>query len=197
MITRQFSLPIALAAAMIVNSPRFAFAHPGHIGDFHAGWQHPLTGFDHLLAMVAVGLLAVRVGGRGLWLVPGAFLIAMLVGGLTAGAGWQLPGVEMGIVASVIVLGGMIASAGAAPVWLATALVAVFALCHGHAHGAEMTAGGSLATYALGFLLATAAIHLVGIAAALGLAQFQRSSAARFVGGAIAACGVLMIVGWI
>ncbi len=191
------TLPVLMASALLLISPRLAHAHPGHVGGFHEGWQHPLTGIDHLLAMIAVGLLAVRVGGRGLWLVPGAFLGAMLVGGLAAGAGWMLPGVELGIVASVVVLGAMIASASVAPVWLAAGIVAAFALFHGHAHGSEMAAGGTLASYALGFLLATAVLHLTGIAAAMGLAQLHRATAARVVGGAIAACGALMLMGWI
>jgi urease accessory protein len=197
---------VALAAACTVLVPSLAWGHPGHAGhggNFHDGWQHPLNGLDHLLAMIAVGLLAVRVGGRGIWLVPCAFLGSMLLGGLVGGAGWNLPGVETGIVTSVVVLGVMVAAAGAAPIWLATSIVAAFAFLHGFAHGAEMSAGGSLATYAIGFLLATSALLLAGIGAAAGANQLWQTSAPRAVGftraagATIAACGLLMLVGLI
>jgi urease accessory protein len=204
MTTNRLVSAIVLAAAVILSAPGLASAHPGHPGHgagFHDGWQHPLQGLDHLLAMVAVGLLAVRVGGRGIWLVPCSFLVAMLLGGFAGSAGWNLPGVETGILTSVIVLGAMVAAASAAPIAIATAIVAVFAFFHGFAHGSEMSSGGSMAAYAIGFLLATAALHLAGIGAAAGAKQLSRpvstapARITRVAGAAIAACGLLMLVG--
>lgn len=197
MIIRRFGIPVALVAALLTYFPRIACAHPGHGGNFYDGWQHPFTGLDHLLAMMAVGLLAVRVGGRGLWLVPCAFLGAMLAGGLASVAGLSLPGVETGILASVLVFGIMIAATRSAPLWLGMATVATFAVFHGHAHATEMSAGGSLIPYAAGFLIGTAVLHAAGIAAAVALGKFQGTKATRLAGGAIAACGLFMIIGWL
>lgn len=197
MFNLRFHFGVVIALLWLLNSPGLAWAHPGHGGGFRDGWQHPLTGIDHLLAMIAVGLLAVRVGGRGVWLIPLAFLGAMTVGGVAAQAGLTVPGVEMGIVASVLVLGGMVVAAGTAPAWIAAGVVAAFAFFHGHAHGTEMAAGGSLVSYAMGFLLATALLHLAGILGASGLARLRQDRLARLAGGAIAACGALMMFGWL
>jgi urease accessory protein len=194
--------PVYLAAAAIAAtasffSPSIASAHPGHGADFHSGWVHPFTGIDHLLAMVAVGLLAVRIGGRGLWVLPAAFLGSMLVGGVAAKAGLTLPGVEIGIMTSVLVLGVLLAAGRISPLWLGAGLATLFAFFHGHAHATEMAASGSIAPVASGFLVATAVLHASGILIGMALAAWQRAEAVRFVGGAIAAAGAMMLVGWI
>jgi urease accessory protein len=185
-----FTLIITLAAATPV------FAHPGHGGHlFVDGWEHPFSGWDHLLAMVAVGLLAVRMGERAIWIIPCTFLGSMLAGGLLARIGLPLPGVEWGIMASVLVLGLLIATTTVVPLKYGVLLVAVFAALHGHAHAAEMAAGGSLATYAAGFLLATAALHVGGVALGLGMARWLNPSAIRFAGGLISTLGLLLLCG--
>lgn len=196
MLRHRTDLCLATASVWLLSGPGFAWAHPGHGGGFQDGWQHPLTGVDHLLAMIAVGLLAVRVGGRGTWLIPAAFLAAMILGGWAAHLGLVVPGVEAGIVASVLVLGGMVVAAGVAPTGIAASIVAAFAFLHGHAHGTEMAAGGSLASYAAGFLLATAILHLAGILAGAGLVRLRQDRIARLAGCGIAVCGVLMMFGW-
>lgn len=189
--------PAAVALAASFLSPGIAAAHPGHGADFHSGWMHPFMGLDHLLAMVAVGLLAVRIGGRGLWILPAAFLGSMVLGGMAATAGLALPAVEIGIMTSVLVLGVLLAVARVSPLWLSAGLVTLFAFFHGHAHATEMVASGSLAPVASGFLLATAVLHAGGILIGMALASWQRTEAVRFVGGAIAAAGLMMLVGWI
>ncbi len=189
-----------LAAAVSLASAGSVWAHPGHAGhesDFHAGWQHPLMGLDHLLAIVAVGLLAARMGGRTLWLLPGVFLGSMFLGGVAASAGLRLPGVEFGILTSVLVLGALVAAARVAPQRVAVALVTLFAFFHGHAHAAEMLTSGSFAPYAAGFLLTTAALLATSLAGGLALEKLSRTRAVRFAGGAIAAAGLLMFAGLI
>ncbi|HEX4149457.1 MAG TPA: HupE/UreJ family protein [Pirellulales bacterium] len=175
-----------------------AFAHPGHAGSaFADGWLHPFSGLDHLLAMIAVGLLAVRLGGRALWIVPGSFLGGMLLGGLTGAAGLPCPHIEAGITASVLVLGLLVAASRAVPLAAGVAIVTIFAVLHGHAHAAEMIPGGSLAAYAAGFLLATALLHAAGIVAGVALAAASTRTHVRALGGAIAAAGLLLCLGWI
>lgn len=191
------SATLLLAFVVLMIGPLgIAYGHPGHThaGDFAAGWQHPLIGFDHLLAMIAVGLLAFRVGGRGLWLVPTVFLGSMLFGGIAATAGLPLPGVEFGVVASVVVLGLLVAATQTLRAEYAMGLVALFAFFHGYAHATEMLAGGSLASYAAGFLLTTVLMHGVGIGAGLALQKLHRTELIRLAGGAIAAAGLLMFV---
>lgn len=147
-----------------------AFAHPGHEGDvehthaFAAGLLHPLFGIDHLLAMLAVGLLAGMAGGRSAWLLPAAFLAAMSLGGALSAASVHIPWVEYGIVASVAAFGLLLALAGKAPLRAVLPIVAGFAVLHGWAHVAELPATASAIQYSLGFLLSTAAMLAGGIA---------------------------------
>lgn len=173
-----------------------AFAHPGHAGhhEFIDGWAHPFSGIDHLLAMVAVGLLAVRIGGKAIWIMPLTFILAMLAGGGLAELGVPMPGVEWWISSSVLALGVMVAATEFIPLKYGAALVALFALFHGHAHATEMT-GTSIAAYALGFVLATAVLHACGIGVGLAVQRWRwgRSMVMRIAGGAIGACGLLLL----
>jgi urease accessory protein len=192
----QVKVVAAALVCLLVLPTTTAFAHPGHVGhEFGDGFQHPLTGLDHLLAMVAVGLLAVRLGGRAIWMMPLVFLASMLAGGLVATANIPVPEVEYGIMASVLVLGLLVASTRVASLRWGAALVGVSAFFHGYAHAAEMVAGGSLGAYAAGFLLATAILHASGIAIGLLLARRLNVTALRVAGGAISAAGALMIMG--
>jgi urease accessory protein len=192
-------LKTALAALVVTigatgTSP--ALAHTGleHAFSFASGFAHPWTGPDHILAMVAVGLWAGLNGGRALWVWPAAFVSVMLVGGALGVASVPVPFVEPGILASVIVLGLLVLTATQLPVALGAALVALFALLHGHAHGGELPSGAAALTYAAGFALATALLHAIG----LGIAYLGRSNGGKLVvrgaGAAVAAAGVALAI---
>ena len=173
-----------------------ALAHTGleHAVSFASGFKHPWTGLDHMLAMLAVGLWAGLNGGRALWAWPVAFVGVMVAGGALGIAGVSIPMVEPGILASVIVLGLLVLTAARLPVALGAALVAVFALLHGHAHGAELPAQAAAASYAAGFALATALLHAIG----LGVAYLCRSDSGRLIvrgaGALVAVAGVALAV---
>src|SRR5918994_3680530 len=153
---------LTLAGALL---PTAALAHTGigAAGGFAHGFWHPIGGLDHVLAMVAVGAFAVCLGGRALWLVPSAFVAMMAVGGFAGMEGIQLPLVETGIALSVVVLGLAVAFQWKLPVAAASALVGLFAIFPGHAHGSEMPVDASGLGYAAGFMLATASLHVAGI----------------------------------
>ncbi|MFT4151961.1 MAG: HupE/UreJ family protein [Paracoccaceae bacterium] len=190
---RRSSLPLALAAALI---PVAALAHTGpgaHTG-FMAGLEHPVSGQDHVLAMVAVGLWAAMAGGRALWALPVAFVLGMVLGGGMGFAGLPLPGVEPMILASIIILGVLAAMAARLPVALSAAICLGFGVFHGHAHGAEGPGTGML-VYAAGFVAATMALHLGGIALGLGLTRLGGRVAARIAGAAAAVAGALLAMG--
>jgi urease accessory protein len=176
-------------------SPALAHAHPGHeVSGFVPGVEHPLMGLDHLLAMIAVGLWAAQLGGRARWAVPASFVGVMSLGGALAMSGWTLPGVEQGILASVLVLGVLVAAAVRLPVAASASLVGAFALFHGFAHGAKMPPNASGLAYGAGFALATAALHALGLA--FGSLK-QAAPALRLSGAAVAASAVLLMLGWI
>lgn len=180
-----------IAAAVLVLAAGTASAHTGDhaVVGFASGFAHPFLGLDHLLAMLAIGLWAAQQGGRALWAVPAAFLAAMGVGSALVWLGGALPQVETGIALSVLVLGLLIATRRqwAAPAGMAVA--AGFALFHGYAHGLEMPQAASPLLYAVGFVLATAALHAAGIAGNL-----LGRRAVPWAGAAIAATGLALIV---
>lgn len=183
-------------------APALAHAHTGvgpHVhglasGGFAAGFAHPLGGLDHLLAMVAVGLWAVQLGGRAKWLVPAAFVSVMSLGGALGVAGAPAPFVEQGISLSVFALGVLIAAAVRLPLAASMAAAALFALCHGYAHGAEMPGSAAGLAYGAGFVLATALLHASGICAAFTAQRFARGGAewVRVAGAAICLTGVAL-----
>ncbi len=181
---------IALTLGLAVAGP--AFAHPGHAAGFSSGLSHPLSGVDHLLAMVAVGLFSARLGGHARWLGPLAFLSMAAVGGALGVAGAGLPLVEPGIALSVLCLGLAIAMRASMATPAAMAFVGVFAVFHGYAHGAEAPADVSGWAYGAGFLIATAALHLAGVA---GGAAINGRRAAQVVGGSIALAGMALLAG--
>ncbi len=162
-------------------------AHAGHshVSGFEAGFLHPWLGLDHLLAMLAVGLLAVRAGSaRAWWMVPTGFIGGMLVGAVVSGMGVGIPGVEWVIAGSVIALGLLVAALPSVSIGVALPLVAFAGMFHGHAHISEMA--GSAIPYATGMVLATAILHALGIAAGLGLMRIAPQPAVRFAGVAMA-----------
>lgn len=185
-----------LAGACIALAPAVAMAHPGH-GSTHGfanGFAHPLLGWDHLLAMVAVGLWAGQRAGKALWVLPATFVATMAAGCALAFAGVGLPGVEAGILTSVLVLGALVAFAARLPLAGGAALVACFALFHGHAHGTEMPQSLSGAAYGLGFASATALLHGVGLALPALLRGVRRAEWVRFAGVAIGLAGVALVL---
>ena len=191
----QFTRLAAAAATMaLLAGPAAAHTGSATVVSFVSGFLHPIGGLDHVLAMVAVGMLAALIGGRALWLVPASFLGAMVIG---SALGFSLPFVELGIVASVVILGAVVALAPRMPVTVAMALAAAFGMFHGHAHGAEMPAAASAVLYGLGFVSATAALHLIGVGVGLAserLAQGAGRAALRLGGGAVAALGFALLV---
>jgi urease accessory protein len=191
-----------ILAAALALLPTAALAHtgPGDAAGFVHGFMHPGGGIDHILAMVAVGVFAYVLGGRALWLVPLSFIGMMAVGFLLGIGGIDVPFVELGIALSSVVIGGIAALGRPMPLVLATAIVGLFAIFHGHAHGAEMPADASGLMYALGFMAATALLHIAGIAAATGVAMVAGrygKPIAQAAGAVFAFGGVGVLAGWL
>lgn len=191
-------ISVAAAALTATTLPAFAHLNPDEHGSFMAGFSHPLFGADHILAMVAVGIWAAQIATarndkRALWIMPCAFVGTMAIGFLTALGGMALPFVEPAILASVIALGLLVAMAARLPAGAAAAVVGVFALFHGHAHGGELGSAGAL-QFGVGFVIATAFLHVAGIALGLGIARLG-SIAGRIVGGITALAGLSLVFG--
>jgi urease accessory protein len=181
---------------LLLSAPALALAHAGaeHATGFAHGFGHPLGGTDHFLAMAAVGLWAMQIGRQALWLVPATFVGVMMLGGVLGFSGIDVPFIEQGILLSVLILGVLIAGAFKLPLAVSAALVGVFALFHGHAHGAEMPLETGALSYTLGFALATALLHLTGIVAGALLQRANLPLISRVLGGAIALGGVVLAV---
>ena len=176
--------------------PREAAAHiiQGAQGGFGSGFEHPLTGADHFLAMFAVGLWGAQMGGRPVWTLPVTFPLIMVAGGVAGMLGIPLPGIEIGIAISILALGMAIALAWRPAEGVALVLIAFFALCHGHAHGVELPLAADPADYAIGFVLATGMIHLFGIGVGLGLNKPVGGRLARALGVLIGVGGIYFLV---
>lgn len=183
-------------ALLVLALPGIANAHvlAGEGGGFLHGFEHPLSGLDHMLAMFCVGLWGAQMGGRSVWSLPIAFPLIMVIGGMMGIAGVPLPAVESGIALSIIVLGAAIAFLWRPPEWLAVLVIGAFAIFHGYAHGAELPTATDPADYALGFVVATGLIHLAGIAVGLGFQRYHGGHLARAVGGLIGLGGVYFLV---
>lgn len=184
-----------LVAFALLSMGGIAHAHTNGLPhmDFAAGLSHPFSGLDHILAMVAVGLWAAQLGGRALWLVPLTFVLTMAAGGALGFMGMPLPHVELGIAGSVLVLGGLVALSSRLPLAASMGLVGIFAVFHGYAHGAEMAAEASAVWYSLGFMVATAILHGIGIGAGVAAGRGVPARLVRFSGAAIAASGLVML----
>jgi urease accessory protein len=185
---QRFGVPVL--ALLLVPSIAHAHVGSGEMGGFLHGVSHPLTGIDHLCAMIAVGLWAAQTGGRTIWTVPLAFVSVMLLGGASGLTGVHFPLAETGIAVSVLMLGVFIAAAVRLRLPASILIVGLFALCHGYAHGAEMPATASALGYAGGFALTTALFHLAGIGLGVGLEKIASAKFVRFAGGAIGLCGI-------
>ena len=189
------TLPWLVGIVALSLLPQQALAHitQGPIGGFASGFAHPLTGLDHFLAMFAVGVWGAQMGGRSVWALPVAFPLVMTIGGIAGMGGLVLPYVEIGIALSILVLGLAIACKWRPIEIVPLALIAIFALCHGYAHGVELPNAADPAAYAVGFVLATGMIHITGIAVGLLLGKPLHGWLARGIGGVIAAGGVFYL----
>ncbi len=187
-----FTIIFTAAAA-----PALAHLDPQQHGSFMAGVSHPLFGMDHILVMIAVGLWAVQISQAGsskaLWIIPAAFVGTMAIGFAFALSAIELPFVEPVILASVMALGLLVAIAVRLPTAACAAIVAVFALFHGHAHGGELGSAGAI-RFGAGFIIATALLHLAGIATGLGISRFS-PHVARILGGVTALLGLSLAFG--
>ena len=185
------SPPIILAAALLL-APLTALAHVegGATGGFLSGFSHPISGLDHVLAMVAVGLWGAQLGAPAIWLLPVAFPIMMALGGLLGLSGVELPAVELGIALSAVILGALILGAIRLPLAAALLVVGFFAIFHGHAHGTEMTPGQSAILYSIGFVIATGLLHAAGI----GIGLIQHWQIGRWDAGRVALRGAGAVV---
>jgi len=154
-----------------------AFAHVGQATGqgFLTGFLHPISGADHVLAMVAVGLWGAQLGAPAIWVLPVAFPLVMAMGGMLGFLGLPIPGIEYGIAASAIVLGAAVAFEVRPPIVVAALLVGLFAIFHGHAHGTELPPGQSALLYSMGFVIATGCLHAMGI----GIGTVHRRSWGR------------------
>ena len=188
-----------MIALMVFVLPSTASAHTatGTIGGFLSGFQHPLTGLDHIVAMVAVGLWGAFLGGRAMWTLPVVFPVVMAMGGAMGVLGVPLPGVETGIALSGVILGAMVAFAAKPPLWVAAVIVGVFAIFHGYAHGTELPESANAMTFAAGFVISTGLLHLGGIAFGLLVKWPWGRMAVRAGGVAIALVGFGFLFEWL
>ena len=184
-----------LAAVPLLAVPAVASAHvvQGEAVGFISGVSHPISGLDHIAAMVAVGLWGAQLGRPAIWLLPVTFPLVMAVGGFLGLIGLNLPGSEIAIALSGVCLGACVLTELRPPIWAAAALVGLFGLFHGYAHGAELPPGQNALLYSLGFVIATGLLHASGIT--LGLVHRWRwgKLALRGAGGLIAACGGVIL----
>ena len=185
----------ALAAVMVLASAVTLSAHQqqGQAQGFLTGLRHPISGWDHVLAMIAVGLWGAQLGPPALWLLPITFPMMMAVGGFLGLVGIRLPGVEAGVGLSALLLGLMVAIEAKPKIAVAAVLVGAFAIFHGHAHGTELPAGQSGLMYSIGFVVATGCLHAVGIAIGLVHKWPLGKVALRMTGAAVAVAGVAFV----
>ena len=187
---RRFALGLALWLAAGASG---AHQETGQTAGLLSGLVHPLSGLDHVLAMVAVGLWGAVLGQPAIWVLPVAFPMVMALGGLMGLLGFPLTGVEVGIALSAVVLGAMVLTEARPPLWLAALQVAAFAIFHGHAHGRELPEGASALLYSLGFVIATGLLHAVGILLGAAHRWAVGRRVVQAAGGGVAIAGVLFL----
>jgi len=189
-----------LFTALLLCFAGFASAHEGAVGitgGFTSGFMHPILGWDHVAAMVAVGLWGAFLGSPSIWLLPIVFPLVMAFGGALGVMGIPIPAVETGIALSALVLGLMIAFAARPPIWVAAVIVGAFAIFHGHAHGTELPNAANAISYSIGFVLGTGLLHLLGIAFGLLVRWPAGKIAIQAGGGVIALAGVGFLTGMV
>lgn len=178
----------------------FAVQASAHTGEginsgFASGFWHPILGWDHVVAMIAVGMWGAFLGTPSIWILPIVFPLVMAIGGAFGIAGVPLPAVETGIALSGVVLGLMVAFAVRAPIWAASIIVGLFAIFHGHAHGTELPQAFSAYGYAVGFVVGTGLLHMVGIGIGFLTSSRIGTLAVRATGGGIALVGAAFLFG--
>ncbi|MCC6193479.1 MAG: HupE/UreJ family protein [Burkholderiales bacterium] len=189
------TIPRLLAAAVVaaVSAPALAHVEAGQATGLLSGFLHPISGLDHVLAMVAVGLWGAILGAPAVWVLPIAFPLVMAMGALLGFLGVPLPGVEYGIAASAILLGAAVAFEVRPPVAFAALLVGVFAIFHGYAHGSELPPGQSALLFSMGFVIATGALHAVGIGIGALKGRTWGAAVLRVAGSMVAAGGAFFM----
>lgn len=189
------TIPRLLAAAVVatVSAPALAHVEAGQATGLLSGFLHPISGLDHVLAMVAVGLWGAILGAPAVWVLPIAFPLVMAMGALLGFLGVPLPGVEYGIAASAILLGAAVAFEVRPPVAFAALLVGVFAIFHGYAHGSELPPGQSALLFSMGFVIATGALHAVGIGIGALKGRMWGGAVLRAAGSMVAAGGAFFM----
>lgn len=188
-------LTLVLVLVTVATAPAFAHEGEGLAGGFMSGLTHPIYGLDHVVAMVAVGLWGAVLGAPALWILPLVFPLVMALGGAMGVLGIPMPAVEIGIAASGLVLGLMVALWVQSPIWVAAVLVGIFAVFHGHAHGTELPEASNPIAYAVGFVIATGALHIAGIAFGALNGVKGGSWAVRGAGVVIALAGAAFLTG--
>ncbi|HEU4936148.1 MAG TPA: HupE/UreJ family protein [Vicinamibacterales bacterium] len=181
---------LTLLMVLVSATPLSAHVLHGQATGFLTGFGHPISGLDHVLAMIAVGLWGAQLGAPAVWLLPVTFPMVMAIGGFMALVGIPLPAVEIGIAASALLLGSMVAFEARPNLGVAGTLVGVFAVFHGHAHGVELPAGANGLTYSIGFVVATGCLHAVGILFGGAYRWTAGKMVLRLTGVGIAAAGV-------
>jgi urease accessory protein len=189
---------LLLPGLMMAAHPAFAHVSAANMaGGYAAGFLHPLSGPDHLLAMVCVGIWGAQLGAPAIWVLPIAFPLMMAVGGAFGVVGVPLPATELLIALSVLVLGLMVAQARRLPLAAALALVAIFAFAHGHAHGAELPRSADAVSFCVGFVMATGMLHAIGITIGLLIRWRRGALAIRGLGSMVAVVGVYFVYAFV
>lgn len=196
--SRKHNWLLTVSTALVVPFTAmnaYAHAETGVAGGLSSGLMHPVTGVDHMIAMVAVGIWGAQLGRPAIWILPIAFPVVMAFGGLLGLSGLPIPAtlIELGIALSAVVLGLLVAFRLQVPLWSAAAIVSFFALCHGHAHGTELPSAANALAYGVGFVIATGLLHLCGIL--LGeLTRFSKGETIiRLIGALIAVLGLVFL----
>ncbi len=192
---RKFACCVAQAAMMLLAATGVASAHQvrGEVIGFLSGFEHPLSGLDHIVAMVSVGLWGAQLGTPAIWLLPVTFPLIMAFGGFLGLVGVPLPDTEIGIALSGLLLGAAVLFSWRPPLGVAVGLVGVFGLFHGHAHGAELPPGQDALLYSAGFVIATGLLHLTGITVGLAHRWSWGRGVLRGAGAAVTACGAYFL----
>jgi len=180
--------PLFLLLLALVPSEAFAHIVKGEAIGFVSGFEHPISGLDHIIAMVAVGLWGAQLGAPAIWLLPVTFPLVMAFGGFLGLIGVPLPGSEIAIALSGVCLGAAVLSEFRPPLWVAAVLVGIFGLFHGYAHGAELPPGQNALLYSIGFVLATGLLHATGITIGL-IHRWPWGQWALRGAGAVVMCG--------
>jgi urease accessory protein len=182
-----------VGALYLLAQDAAAHLQQGEARGFVTGLMHPVSGLDHVLAMIAVGLWGAQLGTPAIWVLPVAFPVVMALGGVLGLVGIPLPGTELGIAASMVLLGGAVLFELKPPLWIAAMLVAFFAIFHGHAHGTELPPGQNGLLYSMGFVCATGFLHGVGVSIGLAHRWTWGRAMLRLSGAFIASMGVFFL----